>query len=116
MLYAHSPNAAGVWQPLDEHLRNVAALAESFGSHFGAADMCHNAGILHDAGKAHSKWQDYLRQSHEGGRARARVLTSATWLLICKYVRVYHWARLRIETCRPSGAKARNSGATLCTP
>ena len=52
--YAHStsnPDKSD-WQELEEHLLNVANLAERFASVFGAGDWGKAAGLLHDAGKA----------------------------------------------------------------
>lgn len=66
MLYAHSPNAAGDWHPLAQHLREVARLAGEFGDAFGAGGLCHLAGLLHDVGKADPAWQAYLRASDAG--------------------------------------------------
>lgn len=52
--YAHStsnPDKSD-WQGLEDHLRNVANLAERFADIFGAGDWGKTAGLLHDAGKA----------------------------------------------------------------
>lgn len=62
-LYAHTPNEAGEWHGLREHLIAVAEAAERHASAFGAGDLGWWAGILHDAGKARSEWQNYLRLS-----------------------------------------------------
>lgn len=52
--YAHSTDNPdkSAWQPLSEHLHNVAELAKSFATAFGAEDWGKFAGLLHDAGKA----------------------------------------------------------------
>lgn len=52
--YAHSTENLDKsdWQPLSEHLLNVADLAESFAGVFAANDWGKFAGLLHDAGKA----------------------------------------------------------------
>jgi HD superfamily phosphohydrolase YqeK len=39
---------SGRWQPLAEHLRNVAALARDFATPLGLAAEAELAGLLHD--------------------------------------------------------------------
>ncbi|MBE2294350.1 MAG: CRISPR-associated endonuclease Cas3'' [Phycisphaerales bacterium] len=53
----------GQWHthPLDEHLRGVAALAESFAAAFDAGDWARLAGLWHDLGKYRSIFQHYIR-------------------------------------------------------
>ncbi len=58
--YAHSANAAGVKHDLINHLEGVADLAEQFAIRFGAGEMAHVVGLLHDIGKANPKFQAYL--------------------------------------------------------
>lgn len=48
------------WQPLSEHLRNVALLAGEFSAAFGASDCGYAAGALHDLGKCTSDFQRRL--------------------------------------------------------
>ncbi|MBN2619657.1 CRISPR-associated endonuclease Cas3'', partial [candidate division WOR-3 bacterium] len=48
------------WQRLDEHLKNVAALARKFAKPFGAGNWAYAAGLLHDIGKFSDKFQEYL--------------------------------------------------------
>jgi CRISPR-associated endonuclease/helicase Cas3 len=52
--YAHSLEGEPPerWQPLEEHLRNVAEMAAEFASSFGATSWGHCVGLLHDSGKA----------------------------------------------------------------
>lgn len=68
--YAHTkkqpdgkPASQSQWQPLDEHLRNVAKLAAGFADSFGSSAWAHNAGLLHDLGKASQEFQTYLEES-----------------------------------------------------
>ncbi len=62
MLFAHSlaDEKREDWQPLDIHLRNVAENAASFAEGFSSASWAHNAGFLHDLGKADNTFQAYL--------------------------------------------------------
>lgn len=53
------------WQPLDEHLQNVAALAAEFASAFGAREWGYLAGLWHDLGKYSQEFQDYLSSQQE---------------------------------------------------
>ena len=48
--YAHSKESRPPeeWQPLDEHLKNVAELARSFADSFGAGDWAYLAGLWHN--------------------------------------------------------------------
>ncbi len=54
---------AGSWliHPLDDHLRGVAALAESFAAAFDASDWAKLAGLWHDLGKYRPAFQRYIR-------------------------------------------------------
>ncbi|MFA7007828.1 MAG: CRISPR-associated endonuclease Cas3'', partial [Elusimicrobiales bacterium] len=68
--YAHSktnpdstPATQSEWQPLEEHLKNVAKLAAGFAESFASSDWAHNAGLLHDLGKASKDFQNYLEES-----------------------------------------------------
>ena len=62
--YAHSTDHDDMsnWQPLKEHLENVAFLAESFASVMGqdVAMIARSAGLLHDIGKYTKKFQQRL--------------------------------------------------------
>lgn len=69
-MWAHSENSNGERQLLSDHLNAVARLAGAFGEHFGARDLCANAGLLHDIGKADPEWQRYLAETAAGRRKR----------------------------------------------
>ena len=47
-------------QPLDEHLKGVAALAAKNASHFGAEKLAETMGLLHDLGKYTIPFQERL--------------------------------------------------------
>ncbi|KAB2927898.1 MAG: CRISPR-associated endonuclease Cas3'' [Candidatus Contendobacter sp.] len=56
-------NNSGQWLPhlLEDHLRGVAALAESFAAAFDAGDWAKLAGLWHDLGKYRPAFQRYIR-------------------------------------------------------
>ena len=66
--YAHTAETAtgerdpnkSRWQPLSEHLRNVAERAKQFAAPFGLADEAYLAGLLHDLGKYGKRFQQRL--------------------------------------------------------
>ncbi len=65
-LYAHSlpDQPPEHWQPLDDHLANVAKLAAGFAAAFASAEWAEVAGWLHDLGKADSRFQGYLQREN----------------------------------------------------
>jgi CRISPR-associated endonuclease/helicase Cas3 len=69
---AHTPrdpkNPNSPWHELLEHLETVAKDAAVFASKFGASKIAHWAGMLHDAGKFSSAFQNYLWQAHVADR------------------------------------------------
>ena len=62
--YAHSieGDPPEKWQPLEEHLSNVAELAAKFAESFGGEKWARIAGSWHDLGKGTLAWQAYLRK------------------------------------------------------
>jgi CRISPR-associated endonuclease/helicase Cas3 len=67
MDYAHSKpgRPPDEWQPLADHLRQVAEKAAEFAGAFGSGEWGCAAGWLHDLGKAASAFQGYLRRANE---------------------------------------------------
>lgn len=57
-LYAHKNEFEN--QTLEEHLNNVAKLAEEFAKVFSNSDWAKYSGLLHDLGKIFSDWQKHL--------------------------------------------------------
>lgn len=60
--YAHSLSGKppSEWQPLEDHLKNVAEIARSFAEDFGAGDCAYLAGLWHDIGKYSDEFQQKL--------------------------------------------------------
>lgn len=64
--YAHTTRGpVETWEPLREHLENVAQLAARFGAAFHSKDWGHLAGLWHDLGKYRPEFQRKLRGSGE---------------------------------------------------
>ena len=65
--YAHSlpDTPKEQWQPLKDHLLNVAEMAEGFAGEFGAGEWASLAGLWHDLGKSTRSWQAYLRKAND---------------------------------------------------
>jgi CRISPR-associated endonuclease/helicase Cas3 len=65
--WAHSGNASGEPQPLDQHLSRVADLAKSYALAFDGSEAAEQLGLWHDIGKFSSSFQRYLRLSEASG-------------------------------------------------
>jgi len=59
-MYAHSKNFKGEKHLLTQHLEKVALLAKAFTDKFQAGQWGYLSGLLHDIGKFHKGFQDYL--------------------------------------------------------
>ena len=61
--YAHSKEGRPPeeWQPLEEHLENVAKMAAEFAKPFGGEEWLKVIGAVHDMGKGTLQWQAFLR-------------------------------------------------------
>lgn len=70
--YAHSENINGKKEPLWEHLKKTAELAEGYAEHFGEGCAGKWLGIFHDAGKASEMFQGVLeKREHNVNHAAA---------------------------------------------
>jgi len=87
MAYAHSRNAQGRRQGLEDHIRAVAALTEGFASAFNAGPLGRLLGLCHDIGKYDPAWQAYLLASEAGTikRGRAAQITKVPALNLRRY-------------------------------
>jgi CRISPR-associated endonuclease/helicase Cas3 len=79
--YAHSKlgESENCWQPLAEHLRNVASLAAEFAKPLGLEREAEMAGLLHDLGKYRGEFQAYLRQEREASAETQHAVYGAKW-------------------------------------
>lgn len=69
LLYAHTRNNSGKWHNLDSHLLSVAKRTKEFASNFYNGqfeDLAYIIGLIHDIGKSHPTFQEYLRAVDEG--------------------------------------------------
>ncbi|MFY9645057.1 MAG: CRISPR-associated helicase Cas3', partial [Terriglobales bacterium] len=71
------------WQPLKDHLRNVAKLAEGFGHPFGIGAEAELAGLLHDLGKYRFEFQQYLRGECNSSVKTQHAVFGAAWAFDC---------------------------------
>jgi CRISPR-associated endonuclease/helicase Cas3 len=71
------------WQPLKDHLRNVANLAEGFGRPLGIGAEAGFAGLLHDLGKYRTEFQHYLRGQCQSSVATQHAVYGAALAFDC---------------------------------
>jgi CRISPR-associated endonuclease/helicase Cas3 len=67
------------WQPLAEHLRNVAAMAKQFAAPLGLAAEAELAGLLHDLGKYRAEFQEMLQDQRPSGAQTQHAVFGAAW-------------------------------------
>ena len=82
-IFAHTPNADGKWHDLGDHLSAVAAKAEKFAEGFSAGELAVVAGLLHDLGKFHPQFQEYLLLCNERAIKGERPPKSKTPHSVC---------------------------------
>lgn len=78
VFYAHT-SENGDWQPLSEHLRNVAKIAGDFARPLGFEEEARCAGLLHDLGKYRDEFQAYLRGQRAAGQETQHAVYGAAW-------------------------------------
>jgi CRISPR-associated endonuclease/helicase Cas3 len=66
MYFAHSAATREGWEPLHDHLRDVAERAAAFAQLFGAAEEARLAGLLHDLGKYSERFTRRLEGLESG--------------------------------------------------
>jgi len=71
------------WQPLKNHLWNVAMLAERFGQPLGIGAEARLAGLLHDLGKYRAEFQRYLRGQCQSSANTQHAIFGAAWAFDC---------------------------------
>ncbi len=83
--FAHTTTDNRPWEPLEDHLREVAELAGTFADAFGAKEWGHLAGLWHDLGKYSREFQrklygEHIQIEHTGvGAALAKELIGSGW-------------------------------------
>jgi CRISPR-associated endonuclease/helicase Cas3 len=85
--FAHSGLQADLsdWQPLQQHLTQVAVLAAERAHAFKASDWAHLIGLLHDLGKYSQAFQARIR----GSQQRADHATAGAKVVMQHFVRLY---------------------------
>lgn len=66
MYFAHSGPSRDRWEPLSEHLRDVARLAREHAAVFGVGEEAYLAGLLHDLGKYSETFTHRLEGKEHG--------------------------------------------------
>lgn len=89
---AHTPNHAGEWHGLQEHLKNVAARAKVYAAKLGAGELGYYGGFWHDLGKYQLDFQKYLEQCHTASSLGAGKPSKGVPHAI-------HGARLAMDLC-----------------
>ncbi|MBO0452613.1 CRISPR-associated helicase Cas3' [Candidatus Enterococcus murrayae] len=79
MFIAHFRSKDGAEQPLEKHLKETAEIAKENGSPLGIPTICYLAGILHDAGKYGSAFQDYIFAAKRGEKVERGSVDHSTY-------------------------------------
>ena len=97
--YAHSKKnqSPGNWQPLEEHLKNVAQMAAEFAAPFGGEPWAHLAGLWHDLGKYSPDFQRKLHgetlkvvHSEAGGHLAQQKMARGMERIFCWLIMGHH--------------------------
>lgn len=62
--YAHAPNDQSEWHQLSDHALGVSTLAQNFADQINLSSHARIIALVHDAGKAHPGFQEYLEAIH----------------------------------------------------
>ncbi|GGK34735.1 CRISPR-associated helicase/endonuclease Cas3 [Caldalkalibacillus thermarum] len=90
--HAHTPSEEGrQWHDLNEHLLNVARLARDFAVPFHGEEVAYLCGLLHDLGKFHHLFQEYLKKQAKGENGKS--VPHAIWGAAVVY-QIY-WRKMR---------------------
>lgn len=94
-LFAHSSSTR--FEPLEDHLKTVAGLAQRFAADFGGGDLGYLAGAYHDLGKAKPRFQAKLKgekndepHSAEGAKAILETYNGIVGRLIAPAIMGHH--------------------------
>lgn len=79
MFIAHFRSKDGVEQSLEKHLKETAEIAKENGSLLGIPTTCYLAGILHDAGKYGSAFQEYILAAKRGEKVARGSVDHSTY-------------------------------------
>lgn len=96
--YAHTPNDKGEWHKLDEHLQDVARMAQGFANKFEAGDVAYWSGLWHDLGKCNPEFQNYLEACQRD--ERHEIVPHAIWGAVLAYwlisnnIKDEHWKEI----------------------
>ncbi|MES0855069.1 CRISPR-associated helicase Cas3' [Geobacillus sp. G4] len=91
-VYAHTPREnEQEWHRLDDHLLSVAEMAQSFAAPFHGGRVAYLCGLLHDLGKFHPFFQEYLQKQANGEMCRS--IPHAIWGAAFMYQ--LYWGKIR---------------------
>ncbi|MFQ9629314.1 MAG: CRISPR-associated helicase Cas3' [Enterococcus avium] len=79
MFIAHFRSKDGMEQSLEKHLKETAEIAKENGSPLGISTLCYLAGILHDAGKYRSAFQEYIFAAKRGEKVDRGSIDHSTY-------------------------------------
>src|SRR5436309_8756451 len=112
MYYAHSGPSRDCWEPLREHLSDVAERARSFAAAFGAGEEAYLAGLLHDLGK----YSDAFTRRLEGREAGLDHWSLGAWAALARFQKSGLAAALAIQGHHVGLQKADKSSLSELRP
>lgn len=65
-------NEIGEQQTVKQHCENVATIAERMGDENGISNLAYLAGLLHDCGKETERFDNYIKEQHDGTSKQRR--------------------------------------------